>query len=196
MSAKKRSGSLFQKEQESSQPDSSGGDSPEWNQRVLEAAQVYLGNGWCVVPVAVANEKLIGKHRELSGNLPTALRYHFQAIGKSRAEDLHLLKGFGVGIATGRCSGLVVLDVDTEDALEKLIQLGLPETRIVKTHHGQHFYFQHPGPEYFVPSNHGLLWQGIDVKGENGLVMAPPSRHPMGGHYFWVNPRFSISPNF
>lgn len=193
MSAKMTSDSLSQEAQESTRPSASDEGSAEWDQRVRDAAQGYLDNGWFVLPISVANEKLTGKHRELSGKLPTALRYYFQTIGKAREGDLHLLQGYGVGIATGRCSGLVVLDVDTEDALEKIKLLGLPETRIVKTYRGQHLYFRHPGPHYFVPSNHGMLWQGIDVKGENGFVTAPPSRHPANYHYYWVNPEVPIA---
>jgi hypothetical protein len=61
----------------------------------------------------------------------------------------------------------------------------LPDTWIVETPGGGlHFYFQHPG-DRLVPGIKG--WQpGLDVKADGGYVCAPPSIHPNGGEYIWV----------
>ena len=48
---------------------------------------------------------------------------------------------------------------------------------------GRHLYFRHPGGH--VPNRVGIQL-GIDVRGDGGYVVAPPSVHPNGGHYFWV----------
>ncbi len=84
-----------------------------------------------------------------------------------------------VAICTGKASGLVVLDVDGDDGAESLRQLErergeLPRTASVKTPRGgQHFYFQHPGGE--VRNSTGKLGCGLDVRGDGGYVVAPPS---------------------
>jgi putative DNA primase/helicase len=94
-----------------------------------------------------------------------------------------------VAVATGAASGIFVLDIDVHkggaDSLDSLIhQHGrLPDTlEAVTGSRGRHFYFKHPS----VPvSNIVGLLPGIDVRGDGGLVVAPPSIHVSGQHYFW-----------
>jgi hypothetical protein len=85
-----------------------------------------------------------------------------------------------VAVATGRESGIVVLDVDVDDergidGWEALRALGdLPRTASVKTPRGgAHLYFAHPGGD--VPCSVGQLGRGLDVRGDGGFVLAPPS---------------------
>jgi hypothetical protein len=84
-------------------------------------------------------------------------------------------------VRTGRESGLVILDVDQHgdaDGEASLAELAkafgdLPSTLEVRTPNGgRHLYFAHPGGE--VKSRTGL-WPGVDLKGEAGYVVAPPS---------------------
>jgi len=52
---------------------------------------------------------------------------------------------------------------------------------------GWHLYFAHPGFE--VRNSAGtVLGTGVDVRGDGGYVIAPPSRHVAGGVYEWVGP--------
>lgn len=187
------SGSFFDKEHDQARRDPSDRTEQEQAELVQVAVRDYLDNGWFVFPVSAVEDRLTGEHRELSGKLPTALRYLFRSLGKSKAADLSVFQGAGVGVETGRCSKLVVLDIDTDEALEKVCQLDLPETRTVKTQRGWHLYFLHPGPDCFVPTNSGSIWPGLDVKGENGFITAPPSTHPQGGYYRWLNPEAPIA---
>ena len=83
-----------------------------------------------------------------------------------------------VGIATGAVSGLVVLDVDPGglDTLYALVaEHGpLPRTLAVQTPRGGfHGYFAHPGGR--VPCSAGKLGPNLDVRGDGGYVIAPPS---------------------
>jgi len=97
----------------------------------------------------------------------------------------------GVAIATGACSGLVVLDVDPRSGGdESLIELEerfgpLPETAISLTGGGgTHYLFAHPG--IHVPNRTALGGlTGLDLKGDGGYVCAPPSLHPNGRVYVW-----------
>jgi hypothetical protein len=94
-----------------------------------------------------------------------------------------------VGIRTGAASGLVVVDVDPdhdgEASIERLIKShgALPDGRVVRTGSGgRHLYFRHPGG--LVRNDAGRrLGPGLDIRGDGGYVIAPPSRHRSGGVY-------------
>jgi hypothetical protein len=74
-----------------------------------------------------------------------------------------------VGVVTGSESGLVVIDVDPGAP-----NLSLPSTRKVKTPRGGvHVYYKHPGN--FIPNSAGKLAEHVDVRGDGGYVVAPPS---------------------
>jgi hypothetical protein len=87
-----------------------------------------------------------------------------------------------VGVPTGRRSGLLVLDVDPRDGgAEGLAELEvaggpLPETAKARTGGGgTHVFFAYPVGEE-VRSSAGRLGPGLDVRGEGGYVVVPPSR--------------------
>lgn len=96
-----------------------------------------------------------------------------------------------IGIATGRRSGIVVVDVDADhDGFETLAELAinygaLPDTPMTKTGSGgRHIFFKHPGIE--IRNSAGKLGRGIDIRGDGGYVVAPPSIHPNGNRYEWI----------
>jgi len=93
-----------------------------------------------------------------------------------------------VGVPTGARSGLLVLDVDPEDGgLESLAELErtngpLPLTTRARTGGGgTHLFFRYPAEE--VRNSAGWLGPGLDVRGEGGYVVVPPSRTQ--GAYGW-----------
>lgn len=85
-----------------------------------------------------------------------------------------------IGVPTGERSGLLVLDVDGDEGRQTLETLEqehgrLPATLRVSTPNGgEHIYFQYP-PGTEVRNSAGKLGPGIDVRGEGGYVLAPPS---------------------
>jgi hypothetical protein len=91
-----------------------------------------------------------------------------------------------IGIATGRTSGIVVIDIDPRnggnESFQELIEKygALPDTYEVKTGGGgKHLYFKYiEGINY--PSKLAL---GVDIKSDRGYVVAPPSNHVIGGKY-------------
>lgn len=95
---------------------------------------------------------------------------------------------FNLAIATGAVSGIFVLDVDNLDAEVELRRLeaehtGLPSTVEVITSRGRHVYFR--TPEVTIRNSASKIAPGIDVRGEGGYVLAPPSIHPSGRRYEW-----------
>jgi hypothetical protein len=85
-----------------------------------------------------------------------------------------------VGIRCGVPSRIVVLDVDGDNGTESLRALereygDLPETTsIVTPRGGQHYYFAHPLVGE-VRNTQGVPGVGLDVRGDGGYVLAPPS---------------------
>jgi hypothetical protein len=96
-----------------------------------------------------------------------------------------------IGIRTGKESDIVVIDVDIEgggmeswEALRR--QLDLPDTMEAMTGSGGlHVLFQYPG-DRLIKNRQGIR-PGIDIRGEGGYIVAPPSRHASGGTYKWKN---------
>jgi hypothetical protein len=88
-------------------------------------------------------------------------------------------------MVTGRLSGLMVIDCDAKQAaahfLEKFPEVR--DTHIAKTGRGAHFYFQW---EENIRNTSGMLGPGIDVRGEGGFVVVPPSIHANGKTYRWL----------
>ena len=94
-----------------------------------------------------------------------------------------------IGVVTGSISGLVVLDVDPGhgggESLARLeaIHGPLPFTvSAVTGGGGRHVYFRHPDGE--VRNRVGIA-PGLDLRGDGGYVVAPPSVHPSGRPYAW-----------
>ena len=93
-----------------------------------------------------------------------------------------------IGIATGRTSGFFVLDVDGdkgEDSLRTLLKEHgkLPDTvESLTGGGGRHILFQHPGTDI---RNVVRLAPGLDIRGDGGYIVAPPSVHRSGRQYEW-----------
>jgi hypothetical protein len=99
-----------------------------------------------------------------------------------------------VGLVTGRPSGIVVLDIDPRhDGHLTLGELEsrfgeLPATIEAQTGGGgRHLVFKHPGGR--LPNSAGLLGPGLDVRGDGGYIVAPPSIHVSGRSYEWDTER-------
>ncbi|SDG17430.1 bifunctional DNA primase/polymerase [Thalassobaculum litoreum] len=93
-----------------------------------------------------------------------------------------------IGIATGSVSGIFVLDVDERhDGFSSLATLerehgALPQTwRFLTGGGGEHILFRHP--EATVRNSAGALGRGLDVRGDGGYIVAPPSLHISGREY-------------
>lgn len=143
---------------------------------LLDAALIYARRGWRVHP--------------LRGKIPTLVDWPNIASTDERA----MRQWFAgrptpnVGIATGTKSGIFVIDIDGVFALPSALQ-NLPRTISVKTPRGCHFYFAYPRDGTHLGNWVGIANLKIDVRGENGNIVAPPSIHPVAGiAYEWINP--------
>jgi Bifunctional DNA primase/polymerase, N-terminal/Primase C terminal 1 (PriCT-1) len=95
---------------------------------------------------------------------------------------------YNVAVATGSTSSIFVVDLDGFDAEAELRRLelkygNLPCSVEVITARGRHIYFKTPA--VLVRNSAGRIAPGIDVRGEGGYVLVPPSVHPSGRQYCW-----------
>lgn len=98
-----------------------------------------------------------------------------------------------IGIATGRKSDLIVLDVDVDtgglEAFEEL-KAGIadwPDTLMSRTGSGGlHVYFRYAAGVRIKNSVSDLA-RGLDIRADRGFVVAPPSLHASGNRYEWIN---------
>jgi hypothetical protein len=102
----------------------------------------------------------------------------------------------GIGLPTGAVNGIFVLDVDTKagghkhDGMPALLQLErenatLFARRATSPTGGLHLYFQMPGGGLRITSRE--IVPGIDVKGDGGFIVAPPTVRPGKGSYEWLH---------
>jgi len=92
---------------------------------------------------------------------------------------------YNIGLPTGSINNIWVLDIDKKsgglDSLKELEELhGKIKTRTIRTGGGGlHFYFIH----HEGIRNSAGVWAGVDIRGDGGYVIAPPSGHASGGKY-------------
>jgi hypothetical protein len=127
---------------------------------------------------------------------PEHLRWQFN---KGISQRVDGLKDLNVCIATGKDSGLVVVDVDSilghgKDGFGTVKEfaeqgLHLPETLMAETWSGgRHYYYRYDDRKIGVIANKDDFAHGIDIKAEGGMVVAPPSSVPKkNGQYCWLN---------
>lgn len=102
-----------------------------------------------------------------------------------------------IGIATGEQSGVFVLDMDGPEGAASLAALEsahgpLPPTLESVTPNGRHLFFAWPGQR--VPTSQGRIGPKLDVRGDGGCCMVPPSIHPSKQRYRWADENAAIAP--
>lgn len=110
----------------------------------------------------------------------------------ARWDEVYGAGRYNLGIRTGAESGLLVLDVDGTEGIAALHELTgsvFPQTVAATTGRARsyHIYFRHPG--FPVRNSAGKLGVGLDLRGDGGYVVAPPSRHATGRAYAWLKGR-------
>jgi Bifunctional DNA primase/polymerase, N-terminal/Phage integrase family len=143
--------------------------------KVHNNIKYYVDNNFSLVPLAYRSKQAACSWSEFQ-----------QRHASLRECELWFGKGTetNVGIITGAISEIIVLDVDGEEGELSLLSLGsLPATPSVRTGKGRHLYFKHPG---FPVRNFIRIKPGLDVRGDGGYVVAPPSVHPDGSVYEWL----------
>lgn len=161
----------------------------------LKRAALYYANyGWPVVPLHFMKDGRCscGRGRcDSPGKHPTTPHGLKDASWNSIQIETwwDTRPDANVGIATGADAGIVVIDVDPrhggDESLAELVREHgeLPATVEALTGGGgRHLVFKHPGSTVRNRSN---MRPGIDVRGDGGYIVAPPSNHASGAQYRW-----------
>ena len=97
-----------------------------------------------------------------------------------------------IGAATGSQSGFWVFDIDPPDGPDSLAALEaehgpLPVTIEASTPRGgRHLYWRWPGAGPEIRNSASRIGTGLDVRGEGGSIVLPPSVLADGRCYRWV----------
>ena len=147
--------------------------------RILQAAEKYAReHNWPVLP--------------LEGKAPVGGSGGYKDGTTDIAEiqawwDAHPDRN--VGVVTGKPSGIVVLDVDGPEGERALLELlggSPPSTLEARTPHGRHLYYLYPSDGARITRTIRLRPK-LDVLGDRGYVVAPPSRdRETGAAYEWT----------
>lgn len=140
----------------------------------LSAALGYAAQGFYVLPLKPKSKiPLTPKGFKDASNDPEQIKQWW-----TRWPDAN------IGIATGEISGVIVIDLDDGRDLPE----GWPVIDcecVVKTVKGYHLYFKYPDG-HDIRSRSKIDGHDVDVRGNGGYIVAPPSIHPDGGRYEFV----------
>lgn len=162
-------------------------------QNCKKAALEYIKRGWRIVPLYWIEDGACACHEGRNCERPAK-----HPIGKWRDEggiiDRQKVKevflnypNANIGIVTGKMSGIVVIDIDSDEGQEHYDSFKAPETVGALTGGGgSHYIFKYPEiDESKVIGNKTSFCPGVDCRGDGGLIVASPSKHISGRSYCW-----------
>jgi hypothetical protein len=167
-------------------------DQTTTNNRSLKFALNYAAQmGWTVFPVEPGTKKSRKAKRFCGG-----VNWGATRDPKQITKDFIKWRGDNIGIPCGKDNRIFVIDADTVvghnvDGVASLRNLeatygALPITLVAISPSGsQHYYFRYPSDMEVRDDESTLLGAGIDIRGEGGMVLAPPSVKPGVGIYRW-----------
>jgi hypothetical protein len=161
--------------------------------RILAAALAYAGRGLAVFPACAAVKK---SHK--AADHSNGARWGATSDPAEIRRDFARWPDCRVGIPTGAGNRIVVIETDTPQGhgtngaalLAKLeAEHGaLPDTLTACSPSGSlHRYFLHPGNRIKIKTTASVIGAGIDIRGDGGMVIAPPSLNLDGRRYRWIN---------
>jgi DNA polymerase I-like protein with 3'-5' exonuclease and polymerase domains len=157
---------------------------------LVTAAVACAAKGWPVAPLKP------DKSSHKSAEFNNGVRWGATLEADEIRRDWQRWPDAGIGIAGGASSGVWVIEADTleahgVDGLASLAALeavhgALPATLIAESPRGSpHRWFKHPGNGIKVKCS--PIAPGVDVIGDGGLIMVPPTERPGVGTYQWAN---------
>jgi hypothetical protein len=157
---------------------------------MLEAALQLAAVGYPVFPCHTPRVTERGTHCSCAradcssiGKHPRTLKGCLDATTDAEQVRAWWSKWPDANVAIATSNELVVLDVDPDKGGTSNGR-DLPDTiRSVTGSGGEHWYLQGDGER--VPNSVELVGPGLDIRGEGGYVLAPPSLHKSGRRYEW-----------
>jgi len=135
--------------------------------KLYRVARAWIDHGTVPIPLMYRSKVPKIRWQKYQTERPTNTQLHSWFSGSL----------VNIAVITGWC-GLTVLDFDTWEVFETWCQMfGMPETYMVRTARGVHAYYALDEP------CRTMSLGKIDIKGQWGYVLVPPSVHPSGARY-------------
>lgn len=136
-------------------------------------ALAYLKQGYSIIPVGVDKKPLVNwkpyQHKRLTKQ---EVREHFSDP-----------KAVGIAVVTGKLSNLAVLDFEKDANIPfSKLKTGI---QAQSGGGGVHFYYKYP--KNFDLFSCTRLLPEMDLRGEGGYIILPPSSHKSGNRYKWIH---------
>lgn len=150
----------------------------------LEIALQYLKRGYSIFPCNKDKRPLVS----------------WEKYQKELADEKEVISWWSkwpdanIGLATGRLSKIAVIDIDKNKETGELANFDfLPETLTAITGSGgRHLYYEYPEDED-VFNSASVIAPNIDVRGEGGYVLIPPSVTTKGKYSFIKSEQWNLS---
>jgi predicted P-loop ATPase len=131
----------------------------------VSKALQYVVNGYSVIPVDSKTKRPLIKWEGAQTNKADESQLDIWAVDYPDS---------GVGIVTGKVSGITVIDIDVKNA-EKTPLDSFPETYTVQTPSGgYHLYYEYTDSVYTC-ANQYPQYPYTDIRNDGGFVVAPPT---------------------
>ena len=149
------------------------------NQQTEQLVNEYIDSGWSILPV---------KPDEKRPYMTNWLQYTRTRPGKQLVNNwFNNLSGAGVGLVTGKISGVVVLDVENwcPTPVDELLKR-YPTNMIARSGGGGvHLFYSYPQNVGRITNRVGIF-EGADLRADGGFLVLPPTLHPSGNRYEWI----------
>jgi P4 family phage/plasmid primase-like protien len=141
---------------------------------VIEFALAYARRGWAVHPLRPSDKTPITRHgcKDATTDEATIRRWWQQWPAAN------------IGLATGH--GFFVVDIDPA-GMEWLEANELPTTHEAVTGRGGRHLLYRLSEGVIIANSAGKISEGVDIRGIGGYIVAPPSLHPNGNTYTWLD---------
>ena len=140
---------------------------------LLDWAQFYVSKGFSVIPLKPESKRPAIRWKEFQDRKPTS----------SELEQWFKHSENNIAIVTGEISGITVVDLDSQSAMDFVQDQNLSITPYVLSSKGAHLYYRYlPGTRNFQKRDD---LSDIDLRSDGGYIVAPPSIHPSGIPYRW-----------
>lgn len=146
------------------------------------AALDYLRAGWSLIPL------------KPNGKEPLIPWTEFQQRKATESEVNQWFSNYpsmNLGLVTGKISGIAAMDFDGSNGEQFAEAHNLTSPLVVLTGNGKQVYYQW---QEGITNSASKIAPGVDVRGEGGYVVLPPSIHPSGKRYRWcgLSPKMNV----
>lgn len=147
------------------------------NDAMMEFAAEYSLLDWYIFPCAPGQKSPVVKWRAESTRNPVTICDWWRRWPLAN-----------IGVDCGK-SNLYIIDLDDGekgyDEFCEMLNSPIGNIPISKTGAGYQLFFRNPGN---LKNTTRKLGAHIDTRGSGGYAILPPSVHPSGARYYWINP--------